>query len=235
MGRLFIVRLQLSLGDLGRKQMDSTCHGGGWIGQAIHICLAPRIQIHTSTSSTMTFLKGSGELQVQNHFTGIEVKIMNANIGVIIRQSDAKRLLLTLPQEKKSWGDEVFEVGDVQYGFAPLSGIQLRIYPVTDFVRRNIPTSLSNEDIQYVWFTGTMLDDYEEWLLAHGIHAKESHPFEDGLLKLINQVGECSFMLAPEGERLGEFVAIDSSKLVGLIRENVYNLGEAQGFLATIN
>jgi hypothetical protein len=159
---------------------------------------------------------------------------MNANFGVIIRKSDVDRLLFALPRETKSWGDEVFEVGDVQYGFAPLLGIKLQIYPVTDFVRSHISSSLSNEDIQYVWFTGDTLDEYESWLLAHGIQASENHPFEVGLLNLIDQAGECSIMLAPEGERLGEFIALDKSRLIDLVRDNVSNLGEAKGFLATI-
>lgn len=155
---------------------------------------------------------------------------MNANFGVILRREDLAHLLIELPLERKFWGEEVFNVGDVQYEFPPLRGIQMQIYPVTDFVRSYLPLSLQCENIVYAWFSGDALNEYEDWLLTHDIYASENHPFELGLLHLIKSAGECSIMFAPEGERLGAFLELNTSKLIELIRQQVSKLDEAEGF-----
>lgn len=160
---------------------------------------------------------------------------MNANFGLIIRKSKANSLFIPLPQETRTWGQEVIAIDEQSFCFLPLQGIEFKFYPVTEFIKKHLPIDARFDDNEYMWMTGQMLDNYEGWVHVNDIDTAEFHPFETGLLELVRQAGVSSILFAPEGERLENFVNISRSGITGLLRTNVKNIDESKGFLATVN
>lgn len=159
---------------------------------------------------------------------------MNANFGLILRKSMMELLLLPSEPIVRSWGNELVEPGQRKYTFPLLEKIEYELYPLTSFIKNHLPTMVAIEEFEYAWMSGKALDEYEEWLLNNDVTTQEKHPFETGLFELIRQAGEAAIMFAPEGERLGEFVNVDSLCAIDLLRSSVTNIAESNGFLAII-
>jgi hypothetical protein len=160
---------------------------------------------------------------------------MNASFGLILRKTTIESLLLPVAPIIRSWGDEEVEVGEKIYNFPLLENIEFQLYPVTPFVKDHLSGQLSVAELEYAWIAGKALDEYEKWIWNNDAATQERHPFEVGCLELIRQADGGAIMLAPEGDRLGEFVSVEPSAAIALLRASVKNLDESKGFLATVN
>lgn len=160
---------------------------------------------------------------------------MNANFGIILRKSIVKTLLSPLAPVVRSWGDDEVEVGEKKFTFPSLMNIEFQLYPLTEFVEGHLPIQLKGEELTYGWMTGRALDEYEEWVRNNDIATPGLRPFETGMLDLIRQARGATIMFAPEGERLGEFVSVEPTAAISLLRLSVKHLDESMGFMATVN
>ncbi|MFC5743190.1 hypothetical protein [Dyella tabacisoli] len=159
---------------------------------------------------------------------------MNAKFGIILKSAKREDLLVRIPSGSRSWGDEIFEVGDVEFSFPKMGGVKFKIYPVLGFIKKHLPFDLQGDESEYASIDGEGLDDYENGLRVGRFDVEISHPFERGLKTLIDEIGLCSIMLVPDSDELEEFISINSSQLIYLVRNNIGNLAQSKGFLASL-
>ncbi|MCK4125839.1 hypothetical protein HFK83_26330 [Ralstonia pseudosolanacearum] len=155
---------------------------------------------------------------------------MNANFGIVLRKDDREKVLSQLPPQTKKWGEETVVVGKPRYVSPDLDEVEFEIYPVTKFIRSRLPASEQGAELEYVWMTGGGLDKYQSW--AVDMNSKNSSVFEIGFCKLLSSLNFWVVIFAPEGERLGEVVAVDVDNLVQILRRCVRDLNMCEGFLA---
>ncbi|WP_231409392.1 hypothetical protein [Ralstonia solanacearum] len=156
---------------------------------------------------------------------------MNANFGIVLRKSDRESNFLQLPLRVRTWGQEVFEVGERRYAFPGLDGVEFELYPVTKFIRSKLPISEQPADLDYAWMTGPGLDKYQAWVVS-GDDEAHSNVFEPAFMALLSQLGFWAVMLAPEGDRLEAFVDAGPDDLVAMLRKCLRDLTACDGFLA---
>ncbi|MHA6853513.1 hypothetical protein [Ralstonia pseudosolanacearum] len=156
---------------------------------------------------------------------------MNANFGIVLRKSDRESFFLQLPPRVRTWGQEVFAVGEHRYIFPGLDGVEFEIYPVTKFIRSKLPVSEQPADLEYAWMTGHSLDKYQNWVMSDG-DADQPNVFEKVFIELLSQLGFWAVMLAPEGDRLEAFVYAGPVDLVAMLRKCLRDLTACDGFLA---
>ncbi|WGS45459.1 hypothetical protein LFL97_22250 [Burkholderia sp. JSH-S8] len=156
---------------------------------------------------------------------------MNANVGIVLRKSDREAVLSQLARQVRTWGDEVVEVGDKQYGFPGLDDVEFQIYPVTDFILSRIPACERAADLEYAWMTGAGLDTYQLWVKEHDEVAPLG-VFENSLVALLSRLHFWAVMCAPEGDRLATFVRVDALDAVLMLRRAARDLIASEGFLA---
>jgi len=159
---------------------------------------------------------------------------MNANFGVVLLKSDREQHFSALPRETRSWGDEVCEIGDSEYSFSLLQDVRCQLFPVTPFIKKQLTADLSSGDVEYVYMHGQGVEEYSAWLATGlgGAGDSQAHPFEKGLLELLNSVRTWAVMFVPSGDRLEEFTSASSGELIHILRSHVYSLASSQGFLA---
>ncbi|MDF3082088.1 hypothetical protein KPB01_14220 [Burkholderia sola] len=157
---------------------------------------------------------------------------MNANLGIVLHKSERESTLRPLPPETRTWGDEVVEVDAPDcYAFPGLDGVEFQIYPVTDFIRSQLPANERSARLEYAWMTGDALSSYVSWGKTH--HDEEAFfPLELGFVALLRQLRFWAVLFAPEGERVGEVTALSPEDTVRLLRCSVHNMAECPGFLA---
>ncbi|MGA3984505.1 hypothetical protein ACI2VE_25530 [Ralstonia nicotianae] len=155
---------------------------------------------------------------------------MNANFGIVLRKDDREKVLSRLLPQIKRWGEETVVVGKPRYVSPGLDEVEFEIYPVTKFIRSRLPASEQSAELEYVWMTGVGLDKYQSW--AVDMSSKDSSVFEMGFCQLLNSLNFWAVMFAPEGERLGEVVAVDVDNLVQILRRCIRDLNVCEGFLA---
>ncbi|WP_080002619.1 hypothetical protein [Burkholderia ubonensis] len=157
---------------------------------------------------------------------------MNANLGIVLHKSERESTLRQLPPETRTWGDEVVEVdAPNRYAFPGLDGVEFHIYPVTDFIRSQLPASERSARLEYAWMTGAALSNYASWSKAHHDEAAFV-PLELGFVTLLRQLRFWAVLFAPEGERVGEVAALSAEDTVRLLRCGVQSIAECPGFLA---
>ena len=132
------------------------------------------------------------------------------------------------------WGDEEVGTDQQTYNSPLIENIEFQLYPITQFIREQLPNQVNAMELEFASMSGKALDEYEEWVWDNDPDFVESHPFETGLIELIRQADVVALMFAAEGERVGEFVKVPAVVVVNLLRSNVKNLQESNGFLATI-
>ena len=82
---------------------------------------------------------------------------------------------------------------------------------------------------------GTGVEVYETWVRGLREDAPlGAHPFEAGLMSFLDHVGMCAVMLAPDNDKLEDFVELQVPGLIELLRSNMRNLEVARGFVATM-
>ncbi|MGA3979498.1 hypothetical protein ACI2UK_27060 [Ralstonia nicotianae] len=155
---------------------------------------------------------------------------MNANFGIVLRKVDRERVLSQLPPQIRKWCEETVVVGKPRYVSPGLDEVEFEIYPVTKFIRSRLPASEQSAELEYVWMTGVGLDKYQSWAVE--MNSKNSSLFEIGFCQLLNSLNFWAVMLAPEGERIGDVVAVDVDNLVQILRRCVRDLNMCEGFLA---
>ncbi|WP_080404094.1 hypothetical protein [Burkholderia ubonensis] len=157
---------------------------------------------------------------------------MNANLGIVLHKSERESTLRQLPPETRTWGDEVVEVdASNRYAFPGLDGVEFHIYPVTDFIRSQLPASERSARLEYAWMTGAALSSYASWSKTHHDEAAFV-PLELGFVTLLRQLRFWAVLFAPEGERVGEVAALSAEDTVRLLRCGAQSIAECPGFLA---
>lgn len=160
---------------------------------------------------------------------------MNAKFGIILRKAILPSVLTQSTPTWRYWGDELVEVGEKVYTSQLIEGVTFHLYPITEFVRDHLPADFRKEELEYASMTGEAIDAYEEWLAVTNCSIDELHTIEKGLLQLIEQVGGVAIMIAPEGDRVNEFIIGEHVELIAKIRYTIKNLIDSDGFLVTIN
>lgn len=163
---------------------------------------------------------------------------MNANFGIFLLAEDREKCFSTpLPPMRELAGAFVEVEGPMECSPTLMEGIGCKIYRPTDFIRKKLPGDLSSTDSEYLYMEGRAVDDYEQWLAeefdADIVDNLQSHPFEEGLLRLLGSVRTWAVMFAPSGDRLEEFVSVDPNELISLVRNGVRFIGSSSGFLAS--
>ncbi|WP_321861548.1 hypothetical protein [Burkholderia cenocepacia] len=157
---------------------------------------------------------------------------MNANLGIVLHKSERESTLRWLPPETRTWGDEVVELdAPDRYAFPGLDGVEFQIYPVTDFIRSQLPASERSARLEYAWMTGATVSSYASWGKTHHDEAAFV-PLELGFVTLLRQLSFWAVLFAPEGERVGEVAALSPEDTVHLLRCGVKSIAECPGFLA---
>jgi hypothetical protein len=85
---------------------------------------------------------------------------MNAKIGLVMAKSTAN-LLLSSSHQEATWGSERNAVGNKKYVFPALDRIEFQYYPVTQFIKDNLPDGMKKDDLVYVSMAGCGLETYE--------------------------------------------------------------------------
>lgn len=163
---------------------------------------------------------------------------MNANFGIFLLAEDREKLFSVPLLPKRELAGAFVEVeGPMECSPTLMEGVKCRIYRPTDFIRKKLPVDLSAEDSEYLYVEGRSVDNYEQWLIKGGDEGdgdnSQIHPFEEGIVNLLDSARTWAVMFAPSGDRLEEFVSVDSNELISLIRNGVRFIGSSKGFLAS--
>ncbi|VWD30841.1 hypothetical protein [Burkholderia contaminans] len=156
---------------------------------------------------------------------------VNANVGIVLRKSDREAVLSQLARQVRTWGDEVVEVDEEQYGFAGLDDVEFQIYPVTRFILSRLPADERPADLEYAWMTGAGLDRYLSWANEHD-EAAPLGVFEGSLVAMLSQLHFWAVLCAPESDRLATFVRVGALDMVKMLRRTARDLIASEGFLA---
>lgn len=156
---------------------------------------------------------------------------MNANFGIVICKESADALLSRAESKVVSWG-ESFSDEASEYENASLPKIRFQLFPMTEFVMSKLPSAFSACELVYAWMTGSGLDSYEDWVCSVEEDPLELHPFEAGLMALVEKAKIAAIMFAPEGERLDSFLPVDIQDIPSLLRRNIQDINGSSGFLA---
>lgn len=156
---------------------------------------------------------------------------MNANLGIVFRKCDREKLLSPIPPRLRTWGNETIEEeGPLRFSAPGLDGVEFQTFPLTKFIRDQIPSSQQGQELEYAWMTGPHLDAYEIWAMAN-LEACEKHALEAALATLLENSSFWAVMFAPEGERLGVFGSADVRKAVRELRRGASDVVASEGFL----
>lgn len=157
---------------------------------------------------------------------------MNVNIGIIFRKSDREKVLLSIPQRRRTWGVETFDEEGPRHFYAQsLAGVEFQIFPVTDFIRNSLPANEKSQELEYAWMVGPALDDYEVWAQSNR-EFPDLHTFEFGMVALLEKASFWALMFAPEGERLSSYLTADVHEAVMQLRYGASDVSSSEGFLA---
>ena len=156
---------------------------------------------------------------------------MNATFGVVLRKVERWAVLRLLPPNTQSLAEETVEVGPQRFSFPGLDEVEFEIHPVTEFIRLRLPTAERGAELEYAWMTGRGLDAYQAWARDAG-PTTPAHSFERAFQALLGQLGFWAVMLAPETDRLEQFISVRANDMTQLLRRNVGDLRSSRGFLA---
>lgn len=97
-----------------------------------------------------------------------------------------------------------------------------------------LTAELSTDESVYVYMYVQGVDEYSEWA-STGVGdsaISSTHPFEEGLLEMLNSVRSWTLMLAPSGDRLEEFISASPSELIEILGCHVKSLAASGGLPA---
>ena len=172
---------------------------------------------------------------------------MNALLGIILRKADRERLLVPQPRETRTWGGEIFEVGNVEYQYSGLPGITFGLSPLTEFVSSLMPETWISEEMEFARLSGDDLDEYDQyqWRIRfrmgdpdifqfeNELAERNALAFEAGFDHLIGKLSLCAIFLSINDE-LGDVIKIDHAGIVPLLRGSMRWLANTDGFVAVI-
>ena len=158
---------------------------------------------------------------------------MNAIFGIIFERAARARLLIKLPKEIKTWGNEDFKVGEEKFTYAALSDVELRASAVHDFIRSLLPEEMQGQDLEYASIKGAGIEKYIDWLRENS-EVSEEHPFEIGMKLLVRDAGRCALMLISGDENLKQHLVLVPEEVPSLLRSNLKNVACSLGFIASV-
>ncbi|WP_143133525.1 hypothetical protein [Pseudoduganella namucuonensis] len=162
---------------------------------------------------------------------------MNAVLGIILEKEFQLKHMNMRPREVRTWGDEEFSVGDEIYEYQNLCNVELRAYPVADFIKSFFPEEDRSRCFMYFSMKGSGVKAYLDWLRNISddeVDTVPEHAFESGLKELTIKARFSSVLLIPDSEHLHNVLQINADYLATLLRRNMRNVATSSGFLATI-